>query len=136
VSLETQVQTRLEAVSNLTDAVSTRIYRYIRARKTPLPCVVWRRMETEIVHHAAGETETRWARLEVISIADDMDTVRTVADAVAEALSGWSDSGGTVSISMCHQQSDLDNVIPPDHGNESTEYQVIQDYRLSYYEAA
>jgi hypothetical protein len=62
-----------------------------------------------------------------------MDTARTVADAVTTALSGWSNTGGSPSISMCHQQSDLDLSSPPEHGDDVILYRISQDYRLSHH---
>lgn len=132
MSVESQIQTQLEATSALTNLVGTRIYRYQRPRADALPAVTFQRIETEVVNHATGATETHWCRVQVDSWADDMDTARSVADAVATALSGWSNSGGSPSISMSHLQSDIDMTEPPDHGDDVMLYHVSQDYMLSY----
>lgn len=132
MGVETQIQTQLEATSTLTDEVSTRIYRYQRPRDSALPAVTFQRIESEIVNHATGATATGWYRFQVDCWADDMDDARTVADAVSTALSGWSNTDGTPSISMCHQQSDTDLTEPPDHGDDAMLYRISQDYRLSH----
>lgn len=133
MGIETQIQARLAAVSALTDEVGTRIYRYHRSRGSALPAVTFQRIETEIVNHSKGATETHWTRIMVDSWAEDMDTVRTVADAVTSALSGWSNTGGTPSISMCHQQSDVDLTEEPEHGDDAMLFRVSQDYRISHH---
>ena len=133
MGLETQIQTQLEATSDLTDAVSTRIYRYQRPRESALPAVTFQQINSEIVNHSLGATETQWAQFQVDCWADDMDTARTVADAVTTALSGWSNTDGTPSISMCHQQSDMDLTEPPGHGDDVMLSRISQDYRISHH---
>lgn len=132
MGVESQIHTQLAATSAVTDAVSTRIYRYQRPRDSALPAVTFQRIDAEIVNHTTGATVTRWARFMVDAWAADMDTVRTVADAVTTALSGWSNTGGSPSISMCHQQSDVDMTEPPEHGDDVMTYRISQDYRISH----
>jgi len=93
---------------------------------------VFERVETNIVDHATGATTTETCTIQVDSFAKDLDTVRTVADAVKTALSGWSNTGGTPSISMSHQVSDFDVPADPEHGTDEPVYQITQDYLLSY----
>jgi hypothetical protein len=133
MGLEAQIQTQLAATSAVTDAVSTRIYRYQRPRGGTLPAVTFQRIDSEIINHSTGATDTQWARFQADCWADDMDTARTVADAVTTALSGWSNTGGTPSISMCHQQSDMDLTEPPEHGDDVMLYRISQDYRISHH---
>jgi len=132
VSLETSIDTRLNAVTALTDIVSTRIYRQQRPRGSALPCVVYQRITSSVVNHAGGVTATKNTRIQVDSLASTASGARTLADAVAGAISGWSNSGGTPSISMCHQMSDVDLVAGPDHGEDAPRYRVSQDYELWY----
>ena len=132
MGVESQIYTQLAATAALTDEVSTRIYRYQRPRGGGLPAVEFRRIDSEIVNHATGATATEWCRIQVDCFAMDMDTARTVADAVTTALSGWSNSGGSPSISMCHQQSDMDLSEEPAHGDDAMLFRISQDYRLSH----
>lgn len=132
MGLDTSIDTRLNAVTALTDLVGTRIYRKQRPRGSALPCVVYYRITSSVVNHAAGVTATRHARVQVDSQADLESEARTLADAVATALSGWSDPGGTPSISMCHQMSDADLSEEPDHGTDVPRYRISQDYELWY----
>ena len=132
MGVEEQIQVQLEATTALTDVVDTRIYRYRRPRADALPAVVFQRQESEIVNHNLGATVTGWFRIMVDSYADDMDTARTVADAVTTALSGWSNTGGSPSLSMCHQVSDVDLTDPPDHGDDVLLHRISQDYMISH----
>ena len=132
MGVEAQVYTQLAATSALTDEVGTRIYRHVRPRATDLPAVVFQRIDTEIINHSTGATATHWTRIQVDAFAADMDDARTVADAVTTALSGWSNTGGTPSISMCHQQSDFEIGEEPDGADEAMVYRITQDYRLSH----
>lgn len=132
MSLETSINTRLNAVTAVTDLVSARIYWKQRPRGSALPCVVCWPITKSVVNHAAGVTATKHARIQVDSLAATASEARTLADAVATALSGWSDSGGTPSISMCHQMTDADLSAGPDHGKDSPRDRVSQDYELWY----
>ncbi len=133
VTIEAQIYTQLADTSALTDEVGTRIYRYRRPREDDLPAITFQRTESEVVNHATGATDTEWTTIMVDSWADDMDACRTVADAVKTALSGWSNSGGSPSISMCHQQSDVDLSEDSIHGDETVMYRISQDYRISHH---
>ncbi len=130
MTIEAQVYAQLAATSSLTDEVGARIYRYRRPREDNLPAVTFRRIDSDIINHATGATDTEWTRIMVDSWDDDMDTCRTVADAVKTALSGWSNSGGSPSISMCHQQSDVDLTEDSPHGDEKLIHHISQDYRI------
>lgn len=133
MGIETQVYTQLAATSALTDEVGARIYRHQRPRETSEPCVVFRRFTSEIVNHSTGASDTQYVTITVDSYAADMDDARTVADAVTTAISGWSNTGGTPSISMCHQISELENPDYPDHGSDALAYRITQDYRISHH---
>ena len=124
MGVEASIYTQLAATSALTDEVSTRIYRYQRPRGGALPAVTFQRIDTLISNHSTGDTVTRNCRIMVDSWAEDMDDVRTVADAVTTALSGWSDTGGTPSITMCHQVSDADLTEEPEHGDDVMTYRI------------
>ena len=132
MSLETLLHAQLAATSALTDAVSTRIYRYQRARGSALPAVTFQRFTTTPSNHATGTTVTTNARIQVDSWAADMDTARTVSDAVATALNGWSSTGTTPSITMVHLISDLDLSAPPEQGDDVLMYRITQDYDIWY----
>ena len=132
MGLEAQIHEQLAATSVVTDEVSVRIYRHQRARGTVLPAVVFERAETNIVNHATGATTTETCTMQVDSYASTLDGVRTLADAVKTALSGWSNTGGTPSISMSHQVSDFDVPADPEHGTDAPVYRITQDYLLSY----
>lgn len=132
MSLETSIDTRLNAVTAVTNLVSTRIYRHQRPRNSGWACVVYQRITSSVVNHANGVTTTKHTRIQVDSLAATASGARILADAVATALSGWSDPGGTLSISMCHQMSDVDLSAGPDHGKDSPRYRISQDYELWY----
>lgn len=133
MSLETSIDTRLNAVTAVTDLVSTRIYLKQRPRRSALPCVVYQRITSSVVGHAAGVTTTKHTRVQVDSLAAPPSGARTLADAVALALSGWSDPTGTPSISMCRPIApDMDLSVEPDHGTDSPSDRISQDYELWY----
>ena len=132
MGLETQIYTQLADTSTLTDEVGTRIYRYRRNRGSAFPAVTFERIETTTENHSTGATVTEHCRVEVDSWAEDMDTCRTVADAVKTALSGWSNTGGTPSISMSHIQSDIDMTEEPNDGTDVLLHRISQDYELWY----
>ena len=132
MGLESQVYAQLAATSAVTDAVVARIYRFQRARGSALPCVAFQRVTSNVSNHSTGATTTKRCTFQVDSYASDLDTVRTVADAVETALSGWSNTGGTPSISMSHLQSDIDIPPEPEHGTDAPLFRISQDYELWY----
>jgi len=134
VGIEAQIQTQLGATSALTDAVSTRIYRYRRPRAAALPAVTFRRIDTEIENHSEGASVTTHCRVQVDSWSDSEtgDEVRTVADAVATALKSWSNTGGSPSISSCRQMSDVDLTEYEEDGTDAIQFHISQDYELWY----
>lgn len=132
MGIEAQIHTQLAATSVVTDEVGARIYRHQRARGSAYPCVVFGRVNTETVNHSTGATTTETCTIQVDSFAKDLDDARTVADAVKTALSGWSNTGGTPSISMSHLVSDFDVPADPEHGTDAPIYRITQDYLLSY----
>ncbi|HUT92365.1 MAG TPA: DUF3168 domain-containing protein [Thermoguttaceae bacterium] len=129
-TLETIIQARLEATTALTNAVSTRIYRYQRPRASALPAVTFQRINTHISNYSTGALTTKNATFQVDAWAADMDTCRTVADAVTTALSGWSSTGTTPAFKMVHQVSDYDLSTPPTDGDDVMMYRISQDYLL------
>ncbi len=132
MTVEAQLQAQMEDTAALTDLVGTRIFRYQRPRGTALPAVTFKRTNTDPVNHAGGVTATEWVSYEVNIWANDMDVMRSVADAVATALSGFSNPGGDPSISMSHLQSEIDATENPEHGDDNLLFHFIQDYRLSH----
>ena len=132
MGVESQIYTQLAATIAVTDVVSTRIYRYQAPRAAALPYLTFQRIDTQIENHATGATVTTHCRVMVDSWGEDMDTVRKLADAVGTAISGWSNPGGSPSISMCHQISDVDLSEIPDEGNDQMLFRISQDYELWY----
>lgn len=130
---ETRIVVRLLATSAVTDLIGTRLRKI--QRKTAWgssDSVTYQTISTDWSNHSTGTTTLGFARIQVDCWSATPVGVRALAAAVRGALSGWSESSGTPTVTMCHLQNEQDMPEGPDPGEEATEYRITQDYLVQF----
>ena len=123
--IATRLVTQLKATSGVTDLVSTRIYPGYRPQDDPLPAIVYEATSIQPINHANGTTGTTETKIEVVSYAATYAGAQALGEAVAAALSGWTDSSGCVWL-MDSQNDEIGEMQP---GAEVPSYfAAVQNY--------
>jgi hypothetical protein len=126
---ETRLVAKLKATSGVTTLVSTRITPGYRKQGTALPAIVYQVYSDRPVNHAGGTTDTSEMRLSVYCMAATYAGSKALAAAVKAAISGWTDSSGSV----WHLESQSDDIGDPMSGQDVPEYYAInQEYTVWY----
>lgn len=127
---------KIKATSAITDLIgsgnSARVYPALRHRDTTLPALTYQRISVNPVNASVGTSGTAFETIQVNCLASTYDGAWALSDVVEAALQGWTDTGGTPPVSMCHLTDKGD--LPQDilGGQEVPEYGVRHDYLLQY----
>jgi len=131
--IEKSVYDKRAGTSGVTDIVGTSIFFINAPQGTSFPFVTIQRVGTEPINHATGNGGT-------FNVTDQIDmydkgsagyeAVKNLADAVRDALSGWTDTTADPSVGMSLLVSERDDIERPEAGRGRPIYRVSQDYSI------
>lgn len=125
----TRLVAKLKATTAVTDIVALRIYPMSAPQGEALPYIVYEITLDNPINHATGTTGTASMRLAVSCLAATYAGAKTLAAAVATALSGWTDDSGC----LWHLDSSSDDIGETQVGRDVPEfYAVAQEYTVWY----
>jgi hypothetical protein len=128
---ETRVVAKLLATQAVTDLIGDRVRKHYRKSSWgSSDAITYQRIATVSSNHAGGTTTLSFVRLQVDIWSSTPLGGRALAQAVRDALSGWSDATGSPKVTMCHLMGEQDMPEPPDLGDEETETRIMQEYYL------
>ena len=130
MTLEDAIYEELLGTTGITALVGNRIYRGWRPQHAATPCLTFFRISRVPINASTGPSGTEHARIQIDVWANTSKTARAIADAVSDALAGWS-STDPVSSPM-RLESDQDMPVEPDDGVGQWETRVSQDYSIWY----
>jgi hypothetical protein len=114
VSIATTLAARLKAVTGVSNLVSTRVWADRAPRATPHPYVVLQRIGGEPIHHLANASGLANATVQIDVFASSGSSRDAVAEAVRDAIDGWSGSQGGVLV----QEVTLDPPVETQEGED------------------
>jgi hypothetical protein len=123
------IHARLAAYTDLTDLVSTRIWRVRAPDIQTLPYVVIHRISTTPNHVMGADTTPTEARIQISVYDDDGPGCDAAALEVKNALSRWSGTAGTVTFQHVFFEDENDQ-----YDEDSNYFQKNLDFRVFYEE--
>ena len=129
MSVETELVSQLTGDSTVSGLVSSRVYPLLAPQGATLPCVVYEMTAHETINSTSGAGSTRHAQVEVLCLDDSYGGTKTLADAVRDALNGWTVSD-SVTVSSCLLTSESDGFVQPNDDSEQPVYLITQEYSI------
>ncbi len=86
MAAEATVFSLLSGAASVSTLVSNRIYPSIRPQDGPLPCIVFERMETEVIQTISSNFVMSLATMQVRAISATMEQADAISDAARTAL--------------------------------------------------
>lgn len=123
---EESLVARLEAVSGVTDLVSTRIYPDKLPQSATLPAITYQRISTIRETAMGNDTGIARARFQVTSFAATYAALKGVTEAVRAALQRFRGASGGVTVDDCFLENELD--LYSGDEDEAGVYAVAQDF--------
>jgi len=134
-NVEKHLKTMLCANDSLYGLVANRVYPIFSPSNVDLPYITYQRQSTSFINSQADFTGTGVASITVSSWASTYLGSKELADAVREAVRGWSDTGLVPKIDMAMLVDESDAFINPQDGNEFPEaYGVIHQVEVTFEE--
>lgn len=128
-TIDSAIYTRLQAVSGVTDLVSTRVYPPPRPQNPTLPLITYEQNSAKRGYVMGNQTGIVDAWFTITAWASSNTGARALADAIRLALSNFSGTVDSVVIDHVEITDETDGYDPV------TEYQYIdQEYWFSYRE--
>lgn len=129
MTLEEAVYKLLMDDDALVALVKRQIYRGFRSQSQELPCVTFLRVSTTPSNGAKGSTGTEHILIQVDCWARRSSEAREVAEAVKNAMDGWSRESSP-SIGSAILNDERDDSESPDDGGQLAEFRVIQTWSI------
>lgn len=98
MGIATALRTRLQAVSGVTDLVSTRVYQGWAPTSATYPYITLTQISGPPQHHLGGAADIANVQYQVDVWSDSGSERDSVADEVRKALDGWNGTSATVSV--------------------------------------
>jgi len=125
--MEAAIYAILVADGTVSGLVSTRIYPVKLPQSPDMPAITYSRVSGPRIQTIAGPSGLAYPRVQVDSWASTYTGIKTLADAVRQALDGYSGTIASIRIGGIMMDGELDLYEP---GVE--EYRVTQDYIVWY----
>jgi hypothetical protein len=123
---------RLEAVTAVTDEVSTRIYQDLVPNDPTLPYIAVHAIAGTNSSHLGGESVAAQETYQIDVYAASYADRDAVKEAVRNALSGWRGTSNGTRISSVTLDAPLDGLEALDEGRNSGIYRSSLDARVIY----
>lgn len=131
MSVEADIVTVLTEDVTVSGLVGTKVRPHVAGPNDALPYVVYHTGQRETVNHLTGATTTFHAVVTIESLSRTYPQVRSIADAVREAMNGYSGTD-TVAISLALLTSEAEGYDEPQDAREFGTWRVMQDYSVWY----
>lgn len=129
--LEAGLYAYLAADAGVSGLVGTRIYPLLLPQEPTLPALVYQRISTNPLGHSHdGPNHLTRVRMQLRCHGATLLAAKTLADAVRDALDGYSGAMGTVTVQSVFREDEGDDDEP-----ETGSWSVRADYMIVYDEA-
>jgi len=129
-NIESRIRQRLADYPALNALIGTRIYPQVLPVGTEVPAVAYEMTSGGPVNAGSGPTGTTHREFQLTICGARYEDVKSVAAQTRAALSGWSDSTGTPSISPVLLTNEIDDVVDLGDGTNTQARRVFQDFSI------
>lgn len=123
----------LEAISGLTDLVSTRIYRAKAPQGAARPYVVYHRTSGFADHYQGGDSGMATHRVTIEAWADTLGAARDVLEQIRLKLDAFRGAMGSTNTAYVHivaLTDEFDEVLAPEDGSDVGLHNAVHRYRV------
>ena len=131
-TVETLLRSAILANTTASGLVGTRVYPQTAPTSATLPFVTYTKISGGPLNAIEAPTTTYEARFQVDVYASTYGGTKTLAAAVEDALSGYSDATSTPCITSVHLDNEQDSIEPLEGGAEEGTHRIVQDYIVWY----
>jgi|TARA_R100001086_G_scaffold238110_2_gene162635 hypothetical protein len=132
MKIEKSVYDKLAATAAVTNLVSTKIFFMAADQGTALPYITILRVSTNAPLTSDGPTN-----IKTTNVTDQIDiwgpsypSVKEIADAVRDALFGWTDTGADPTVGGSQLTGERDLLEPPIDGKRIPVFRVSMDFSV------
>lgn len=129
--VEAAVLNKLLSEDTLVDLISDRIFPRFAPQFSTKGYVVYRMISGGTINAVNGPTSTVHRTIQIDCISASYETAKQMAEAVEDALNGWTESSEVV-VTSCLLESEFDDFDDPVGDSETATHRVIQNYSIWY----
>lgn len=135
MTIRAAVKQYLGAQATLASLVADRIFPVARPQSSPLPAVVFKRLNGAHAHWITGGAGRADPRFLIDCIADTYSDADTLAEAVRAVMQGFSGDVGGVLITSVVLDDEADDIDEPQEGNDRVAFHIPLIFKIQYRES-